>query len=66
MIRLLKSGGSYASSSDPRLFFGLGKATSVARVEIHWPGGLIQELHNIGVEETLVLLEPESSLKAMP
>jgi hypothetical protein len=66
MIRLLKSGGSYASSSDPRLFFGLGKATSVARVEIRWPGGRIQELQNIGIEETLVLLEPEGSMQAVP
>jgi hypothetical protein len=34
------SGGSYASSSDPRLHFGLGAATQVERVEVHWPDGL--------------------------
>ncbi len=34
------SGGSYASSSDPRLHFGLGTASHIDTVEIHWPSGL--------------------------
>lgn len=31
------SGGSFASSSDPRVHFGLGEATATQKVEIHWP-----------------------------
>jgi enediyne biosynthesis protein E4 len=31
------SGGSFASSSDPRLHFGLGKSTHVDYLEVHWP-----------------------------
>lgn len=58
MIRLVKSGGSYASSSDPRQFFGLGQATSVVAVEICWPSGIIQSLENVNIEETLTLREP--------
>ena len=58
MIRLVKSGGSYASSSDPRQFFGLGQATSVVAVEICWPSGIIQSLENVNIEETLILREP--------
>ena len=38
------SGGSYASSSDQRLHFGLGGAAKVDKVEIHWPSGLKQEI----------------------
>ena len=30
-------GGSYQSASDPRLHFGLGDATRVDSVEVHWP-----------------------------
>ena len=30
------SGGSYESSNDQRLHFGLGQSTSVDTVEIHW------------------------------
>src|SRR5215475_1500370 len=33
------SGGSYASSSDQRLHFGLGTADKVDRIEIVWPSG---------------------------
>ncbi len=38
------SGGSFASSSDQRLHFGLGDATKVDDVEIHWPGGAVEKV----------------------
>jgi len=36
------SGGTYQSSSDPRVHFGLGAAKTVDSIEIHWPSGLKQ------------------------
>ena len=33
------SGGSYISSNDQRVHFGLGDTTTLDHVEIHWPGG---------------------------
>ena len=33
------SGGSYASTSDPRVHFGLGDATVIDVIEVHWPSG---------------------------
>jgi hypothetical protein len=36
------SGGSYASTSDMRPHFGIGSATSVDGVEVHWPSGLVE------------------------
>jgi hypothetical protein len=33
------SGGSYLSSNDLRVHFGLGDATDAGSVEIHWPSG---------------------------
>ncbi len=38
------SGGSYGSSSDPRVHFGLGAATTVDKIEIDWPSGLKQQI----------------------
>jgi len=38
------SGGSYGSSSDPRVHFGLGAASSIEKLEIQWPSGLHQVL----------------------
>lgn len=60
MLRMVKAGGSYASSNDPRLFFGVGHATSVASVEVHWPSGVIQNFSDVAILETLVLLEPNA------
>jgi hypothetical protein len=38
------SGGSYESSNDQRPHFGLGTATSIDSVEIHWPSGTIEKV----------------------
>ena len=38
------SGGSFASSNDQRLHFGLGDAKSVDKLEIHWPDGIVQNV----------------------
>ncbi len=38
------SGGSYGSSSDQRLHFGLGPATNIDKIEIYWPSGIRQEV----------------------
>jgi hypothetical protein len=37
--RQVKAGASYLSTSDKRLFFGLGTAKLVKRIEISWPSG---------------------------
>ena len=39
LVRYKQGGGSYQSSSDPRLHFGLGDAQAVDRVEVYWPSG---------------------------
>ena len=36
--------GSYLSSQDPRVFFGIGSDADGAAVEIEWPGGAQQKL----------------------
>jgi enediyne biosynthesis protein E4 len=38
------SGGSFASSSDPRVHFGLGDAAAVDALEIRWPGGASEKI----------------------
>src|ERR1700683_4998799 len=39
------SGGSYASSNDLRLHFGLGEVAKVDQVEIRWPSGAVERLN---------------------
>jgi enediyne biosynthesis protein E4 len=35
----VNAGGSFASSSDQRPHFGLGKATKIDKIEVRWPSG---------------------------
>ena len=49
---------SYLSSSDKRVHFGLGTESSVSTVEIHWPSGILQILHNIQADRSLTVDEP--------
>src|SRR6266550_3016197 len=51
------SGGSYGSSSDQRVHFGLGSATKVDKIEIHWPSGKKEELVAPGVDRILTVVE---------
>lgn len=38
------SGGSFASSNDPRVHFGLGQAIRIDAAELSWPGGRKEKL----------------------
>jgi hypothetical protein len=56
--RQVKGGGSYCSTSDLRLMFGLAGASRVDVLEVLWPSGARQTLRNLRADQTLVLLEP--------
>jgi len=49
----------YNSSSDKRVHFGLGSATSVERIEIAWPSGIKQTLTHVAADQILTVREPE-------
>ncbi len=51
------SGGSYLSQNDLRLHFGLGSATKIDKVEIHWPSGLVEDLKDIAADHHYNVLE---------
>jgi hypothetical protein len=51
------SGGSYLSSNDPRVHFGLGDATKVDSVEIHWPSGTVEKLRLSSVDRIFTIEE---------
>lgn len=46
------------SSSDRRVHFGLGAESSIASIEIRWPGGQVQTLQNVRTNEILRVDEP--------
>jgi RNA polymerase sigma factor (sigma-70 family) len=55
------SGGSYASSSDRRHLFGLGKAEKVRRIRVRWPGGDEQHWDGLALDRYWRLTEGEGA-----
>jgi hypothetical protein len=51
------SGGSYLSSNDTRVHFGLGNANVVDSVEIHWPSGNVEKLRLPAVDRIFTIDE---------
>ena len=60
-IRDVNPGASYLSSHDARLHFGLGENTSVDRLEIRWPSGVVEVYENLPVNQEHVLTESSES-----
>ena len=56
-------GGSFLSSSDPRLHFGLDKATRVESVEVRWPSGRVDAFKDLAVDTAYHLREGERQLR---
>jgi len=42
-INEVRSGGSYNSTNDSRLHFGLGTDAVIKKTQVQWPSGLKQE-----------------------
>lgn len=51
----------YGASSDPRVHFGLGKSRVIAEIEIRWPSGTRQVLHDVAADRVLEVTEPSDS-----
>ena len=51
------SGASYASSHDQRIHFGLGDATTIDPLEVHWPSGAIEKFSIPKPDQIVTLTE---------
>ncbi|MGA2435749.1 MAG: CRTAC1 family protein, partial [Bryobacteraceae bacterium] len=48
----------FMSSSDKRVHFGLGAEKQIREIEIRWPRGAVQKLHDVGADQFLKIEEP--------
>ena len=55
--RFCKGGGSFGTTSDRRLVFGLGSAAKITRLEVHWPHGNSQTWEGLAVDRYWILSE---------
>jgi hypothetical protein len=59
--RRVRTAGSYASASDPRLLVGLGEGGVVAGIEVRWPDGTTESWGGLEVGRYHVLRRGEGS-----
>lgn len=60
LVRTRDSGGSYLSSHDPRVHFGLGKADKVDCLVVRWPSGRVETFADLAVDRTVELTEGQA------
>jgi hypothetical protein len=61
LTRFAKGGGSYLSSGDPRLLFGLGTRSKVGRLSVRWPWGQTQHWDGLAIDRYWELVEGEQA-----
>jgi len=66
LVRTVLAGSSYLSSEDPRVHFGLGAATSVARLTVRYPGGRTTELRRVEADRIVLAVGPKSVVPSGP
>ena len=49
----------FASSSDPRIHFGLGDSRSIRRLEVQWPSGRRQVIDDVAADRVFEVSEPD-------
>ena len=61
----IHSGGSYLSQNDLRVHFGLGSATKIDKVEIHWPSGQTDTMSDLAADKFYSVIENEGIVPAV-
>jgi len=62
----VRSGGSFYSNSDLALHFGLGRATTLDRLDVRWPNGEIQSWRDLPVDHRLKVTEGSQEIQKRP
>lgn len=61
-IRQIKGGASYASSNDPRIFFGVPQGQTIKSILVRWPDGVQQKLEAPAANTTHSIIQPMTPL----
>jgi hypothetical protein len=54
----MSSSVGYASSSHSGVHFGVGKSETVEKIEVRWPGGVVQVLESVRAGQVVKVREP--------
>jgi hypothetical protein len=53
----VSTSGSYLSANDRTAHFGLGSNTSVTKVQVRWPSGIVQDVRPTAIDRVLTITE---------
>ncbi|MCA9263497.1 MAG: VCBS repeat-containing protein [Planctomycetales bacterium] len=59
--RYLTLAHSFMSADEPVVHFGLGNTEKIAKLSIHWPSGVVQELNDLPANSTITVREPDQA-----
>ncbi|HEU5432511.1 MAG TPA: CRTAC1 family protein [Thermomicrobiales bacterium] len=62
----LLGGDGYQASNQRQLVFGLGADARVAKLNIRWPSGLVQEFADLAADQELVFVEGSPRITHLP
>ncbi|MCL6505713.1 MAG: ASPIC/UnbV domain-containing protein, partial [Bryobacteraceae bacterium] len=62
----VRIGGSYISSSDLRLHFGLAHRERVDLLEVHWPGGTTERFRDIPANRFVTIEQGKGIARTEP
>ncbi|MEJ2007273.1 MAG: CRTAC1 family protein [Acidobacteriota bacterium] len=62
----VRTGGSYLSSNDLRLHYGLGKRREVSLIELHWPDGQVETVRKAPINHFLTIEEGKGIVRVTP
>jgi len=62
----VRANSSFESASDPRLHFGLGSATRVESIVVHWSSGKVDRLQGEAADQELVIEEGRGVIAKHP
>jgi hypothetical protein len=62
--KFVRGGGSYGSTNDPRLVFGLGADVAINRLTVFWPSGRSQEVTGVTPDAYWQITEGEPARRA--
>jgi hypothetical protein len=62
----VRSGGSYLSQNDLRLHFGLGSDDRISSVQIFWPSGKTEVLHDLPADFIYTIVEAQGVRQRTP
>jgi hypothetical protein len=61
LVRCHQPGNAYLSFSDPRVHVGLGTATGVDLLEVHWPDGVTDRFEHLAVDRYMEIRQGDGA-----